>query len=70
MVFDFDVQVAHNFTPESRVRSVQTPAGQVARALHVGPVAQLSSAHTAIHHDWCRVNGHRMGAASQETCGN
>jgi len=49
MNIDFGVQVARPFEREGNVQCVETPAGEVARTVHVGPYDQLGNAHSAIH---------------------
>ena len=66
---DFGVQVAQHFEPVGTVRCVETPAGQVARVVHVGPYDQLGAAHEAIQ-AWCAAHGRTIGAASWETYGD
>jgi effector-binding domain-containing protein len=69
MSVDFGVQVAERFEPASPVHCVETPAGEVARTVHVGPYDQLHAAHDAIH-AWCAAHGRTIGAASWETYGD
>ena len=69
MDIDFGVQVARPFEGESAVRCVQTPAGEVASTLHVGPYDRLGGAHDAIH-AWCAANGRGIGRASWEVYGD
>jgi effector-binding domain-containing protein len=66
---DFGVQVSGPFEAEGNVRCVATPAGEVARTVHVGPYDQLGAAHAAIH-EWCVMHGRNIGAASWETYGD
>src|SRR6516225_5178757 len=49
MNIDFGVQVARPFEPEGDVRCIETPTGEVARTVHVGPYDRLGDAHQAIH---------------------
>jgi effector-binding domain-containing protein len=69
MSVDFGVQVAQRFEPAGNVRCVETPAGEVARTLHVGPYDQIGAAHEAVH-AWCAAHGREIGAASWETYGD
>jgi effector-binding domain-containing protein len=69
MNIDFGVQVAARFEPESNVRCVETPAGEVARTVHVGPYDRLGEAHKAIH-EWCAAHNRKIGAASWEIYGH
>lgn len=69
MDIDFGVQVARPFEPEGEVRCVETPAGEVATTLHVGPYDRLHDAHDAIH-AWCAANNRKIGSASWEIYGD
>jgi effector-binding domain-containing protein len=69
MSVDFGVQVARRFDPAGSVRCVETPPGEVARTVHLGPYDQLRGAHDAIH-AWCAAHGRQIGAASWETYGD
>lgn len=69
MDIDFGVEVARHFDAGGAVRYVETPAGQVAKTLHVGPYSGLSHAHMAVH-QWCAQNGKQIGAQSWETYGD
>ena len=37
------------FEPEGEVRAVETPAGEAAVAVHVGPYDRMKETHDAIH---------------------
>ena len=65
MQVDFGVQVAQPFEAVGAVRCIETPAGEVATAVHLGPYDQLAAAHEAIH-AWCASNNRRIGGASWE----
>ncbi len=69
MDIDFGVQVARPFEPEGEVCCVETPAGDVATTLHVGPYDRLHDAHDAIH-AWCAANNRKIGSASWEIYGD
>jgi len=69
MDIDFGVGVARPFTGEGAVQLAETPAGQVARTLHVGSYMKLPGAHQAVH-AWCAQNGKRIGGASWEAYGD
>jgi effector-binding domain-containing protein len=69
MDIDFGVQVASPFEPEGHVQCVKTPAGTVARTIHVGPYERLGDAHNAIH-AWCAANSRNIAGASWETYGD
>jgi effector-binding domain-containing protein len=66
---DFGVQVAPPFEREGNVQCVKTPAGEVARTVHVGPYDQLGNAHDAIH-AWCAANNRKIAQASWEIYGD
>ena len=66
MNIDFGVQVMRPFEPEGDVRCIATPAGEVAKTVHVGPYDRLSDAHNAIH-AWCAANNGKIAQASWET---
>ena len=69
MAIDFGVEVTRPFEPEGDVRCVETPAGDAAVTVHVGPYAGLSRAHAALH-AWCAANGRTIGAYSLEVYGD
>jgi len=47
MNIDFGVRVADSFEPEGDVRCIETPAGEVAKTVHVGPYDRLGDAHNS-----------------------
>jgi effector-binding domain-containing protein len=69
MNIDFGVQVAHPFEGKGDVRCIETPAGEVARTVHVGSYDRLSDAHDAIH-AWCAANNRKIAQASWEIYGD
>jgi effector-binding domain-containing protein len=69
MEVDFGVQVARRFESAGNVQCVETPAGEVARTVHVGPYDQLGAAHEAVHTS-CAAHSRTIGAASWETYGD
>jgi effector-binding domain-containing protein len=69
MTIDFGVEVPQRFDVQDGIGLVETPAGQVARTLFVGPYSQMKPAHEAIH-SWARENGRRIGASSWEVYGD
>jgi effector-binding domain-containing protein len=69
MNIDFGVQVARPFEREGNVQCVETPAGEVARTVHVGTYDQLGNAHNAIH-AWCATNNRKIARASWEIYGD
>lgn len=66
---DFGVVAARPFDREGDVQCFETPAGEVARTVHVGPYDRLSDAHNAIH-AWCASNNQNIAQASWETYGD
>ena len=69
MDVDFGVEVVRAFEPEGEVRVVETPAGEAAVAVHVGPYDRMKEAHDAIH-DWCAANNRAIGEKSWEIYGD
>ncbi|MGB8397700.1 GyrI-like domain-containing protein [Bradyrhizobium sp.] len=69
MNVDFGVQVARRFERQGNVQCVTTPAGEVARTVHVGPYDRLGDAHDAIH-AWCAANNRTIARASWEIYGD
>jgi effector-binding domain-containing protein len=66
---DFGVQVARPFEREGNVQCVETPAGEVARTVQLGPYDQLGNAQNAIH-AWCATNNRKIARASWEIYGD
>ena len=69
MNIDFGVQVARQFEAEGNVRCVVTPAGEVARTVHIGPYDRLSDAHNALH-AWCAAHNRKIAQSSWEIYGD
>ena len=69
MNIDFGVQVVRPFEPEGDVRCTETPTGEVARTVHVGPYDLLGDAHNAIH-AWCAATNRKIAQASWEIYGD
>jgi effector-binding domain-containing protein len=69
MDIDFGVQVARSFAAAGGVRCISTPAGEVARTVHIGPYERLPDAHAAIH-AWCAANKRKPAGVSWETYGD
>jgi effector-binding domain-containing protein len=69
MNIDFGVQVARRFEREGNVHCVETPAGEVAKTLHVGPYDRLGDGHDAIH-AWCAAHHRKIAQASWEIYGD
>ena len=66
MDIDFGIEVSQSFADAGAIKCVPTPGGQVATAIHLGPLNGLPLTHMAIHH-WCAANGHKIGGYSWET---
>jgi effector-binding domain-containing protein len=66
---DFGVQVANRFEDEGDITCVETPSGEVAQTVHIGPYSRLGEAHAAIH-QWCKANQRSIGAVSWEIYGH
>ncbi|GEM_PF-6016199 len=47
------------------ISTIQTPAGEVASTVHIGPYSDLHKAHAAIHR-WCEQQGLRRMVANWE----
>jgi effector-binding domain-containing protein len=69
MNIDFGVQVARRFEPQGAVRCIETPAGEVASTVHIGPYDRLGDAHNAIH-AWCAAHHRSIAHASWEIYGD
>jgi effector-binding domain-containing protein len=69
MQVDFGVRVARRFTAQGTVHCVETPAGEIASTVHIGPYDRLSEAHEAIH-GWCEANNRRIARTSWEIYGD
>jgi hypothetical protein len=66
---DFGVEVTRRFEADGEVQCVETPAGEAAVAVHVGPYGGIPQAHAALH-AWCAANGRQIGAHSLEIYGD
>lgn len=69
MDVDFGVEITRRFEPVGEVRPVETPAGEVALATHVGPYRRLREAHDAIH-AWCAKERRSPAGVSWEIYGD
>jgi effector-binding domain-containing protein len=69
MEVDFGVEVTRRFEPSGEVRPVETPAGEVAMAVHVGGYDRLKEAHDAVH-AWAAANRRAIGGQSWEIYGD
>jgi hypothetical protein len=69
MDVDFGVEVTRSFIRVGNVFATETPAGEVARAVHVGSYARLGETHNAIH-AWAAANHRAFGGKSWEVYGD
>ena len=69
MTVDFGVEVARAFQPEGEVIASETPAGEAAVAVHVGPYAEMGKTHQAIHR-WCALQNLALAGWSWEIYGD
>jgi len=69
MNIDFGVEVIRSFEPHGEVFPTQTPAGEVATALHLGPYERLRETHDAIH-AWAAANHRTFAGYSWEIYGD
>jgi hypothetical protein len=69
MDIDFGVQVPRPFEPLGEIINSETPAGQVALAVHVGAYGKLPGTHDAIH-AWCAEHHRTIGKQSWEIYGD
>jgi effector-binding domain-containing protein len=69
MTIDFGVEVARAFEPSGEVLATETPAGEVALAVHVGPYANLRKTHDAVH-AWCAKHQRAIAGYSWEIYGD
>lgn len=69
MQVDFGVEVESAFDRVGEVYATETPAGEVALAVHVGRYDRLGETHAAIH-GWCGKQGRRLAGKSWEVYGD
>ncbi len=69
MDVDFGVEVVREFEPEGEVHGVETPAGEAAVAVHVGPYDRMKETHEAIH-AWRAANNRTFAGQSWEIYGD
>ena len=69
MEIDFGVEITRPFDAEDEVQLTQTPAGEVAMAVHRGAYEGLREAHDAVQH-WVRAQGRAFGGYSWEIYGD
>jgi effector-binding domain-containing protein len=69
MDIDFGVEVTRAFPSSGEVALVETPAGKVATAVHIGPYDQLGRTHDAIQ-AWVARNRMSFAGSSWEIYGD
>lgn len=69
MDIDFGVEVTRAFSPSGELALVETPAGKVVTALHIGAYDQLARTHDAIH-AWAARNRMSFAGKSWEIYGD
>jgi effector-binding domain-containing protein len=66
---DFGVEVTRDFPTAGEVYATETPAGEVATAVHVGAYDRMGETHDAIL-AWTRANGRALAGRSWEIYGD
>ena len=69
MDVDFGVEATRGFEPSGDVHPIETPAGEVATAVDVGPYDRLKQTHDAIH-AWVQAHQRRFAGKSWEIYGD
>lgn len=69
MQVDFGVEVVRRFDQVGEVYATETPAGEVAFAVHVGRYDCLGKTHAAIH-EWCAEQRRQLAGKSWEVYGD
>jgi effector-binding domain-containing protein len=69
MNVDFGVEVLDPFEGDGEVFATETPSGEVAVALHVGPYSRLNETHDAVH-AWASANQREFAGRSWEIYGH
>jgi effector-binding domain-containing protein len=69
MNVDFGVEITRGFEPSGEVYATETPAGEVAAAVHVGAYDRLVETHGAIH-AWANVHQRAFAGQSWEIYGD
>jgi effector-binding domain-containing protein len=69
MNVDFGVEVTRSFEPSGEVYATETPAGEVATAVHIGGYDRLSDAHDVID-AWARTHQREFAGQSWEIYGD
>jgi len=69
MDVDFGVEVTRSFEKAGGVYATETPAGEAATAVHVGPYDRLKETHDAIH-AWAEAHDRQFAGRSWEIYGD
>jgi effector-binding domain-containing protein len=69
MNVDFGVEVTRRFEPSGEVYATETPAGEVAMAVHIGGYDRLGETHNAVH-EWARAHQRTFAGRSWEIYGD
>jgi len=69
MEVDFGVEVSRAFAGEGAIVLAETPAGQTASTVHVGPPDRIGDAYAAIE-AWCGAHHRSLGGVSWEIYGD
>jgi effector-binding domain-containing protein len=69
MDVDFGVEVVRAFEGEGEVHATETPAGDAAVAVHIGPYERMKDTHDAIH-AWRAANKRMFAGMSWEIYGD
>jgi effector-binding domain-containing protein len=69
MDVDFGVEVTRSFETSGEVYATETPEGEVATAIHVGPYDRLKETHNAIH-AWAQAHQRHIAGQSWEIYGD
>lgn len=69
MDIDFGVEVTRAFERAGEVVATETPSGEVAIAVHLGPYDRLHDTHQAIH-TWAEAAGRTFAGTSWEIYGD
>ena len=69
MIVDFGVEVTRAFDTSGEVRSIESPQGEAAVAVHVGSYDRMRDTHDAVH-GWAAAHGRRFAGVSWEVYGD
>jgi effector-binding domain-containing protein len=69
MDVEFGVEVTRSFDSSGEVHATETPAGEIATAVHLGPYDRMKETHDAIH-AWAQAHQRRFAGQSWEIYGD